>query len=167
MAKTSGNTRCSKWTSSNNTEKRLYYHGDRRLEYNELTSDEKALVKEEKKKISKELYQKLKDEVTKQTIDDEQQITIKYTSRGLDHFANDAMIRLSGKYFSSKSMLRIDEILKESIYVPTQHGLSHERTDGRDLWFKYKDNEGRGVFFHVCWNSKLGTHELYSVTDKM
>ena len=111
MAKASGNTRCSKWTSSNNTEKRLYYHGDRRLEYNELTRNEKALVKEEKKKISKELYQKLKDKVTKQTIDNEKQITIKYTSRGLDHFANDAMLTLSGKYFSKNSMMRINEIL--------------------------------------------------------
>lgn len=167
MAKTSGSTRCSKWTSSNNTEKRLYYHGDRRLEYNELTSDEKVLVKEEKKKISKELYQKLKDEVTKQIIDNGQQITIKYTSRGLDHFANDAMLTLSGKYFSKNSMMRINEILENSIYVPTKHSLKHSRTDGRNLWFRYIDNEGRGIYFHVCWNEQLKTHELYSVTDKI
>lgn len=41
--KVSGSTRCSKWVSSTNVEQRLYYHGKKRLEYNELTSDEKKL----------------------------------------------------------------------------------------------------------------------------
>lgn len=163
--KASGSTRCSRWVSSSNTQQRLYYHNGQRAEYIDLTSDEKKLVKEEKKQIAKELYKKLKDKKTTQTIDNGQIITIKYTSHGLDHFANDAMISLSGKYFSRNSMMRINEILEHSIYVPTPHGLSHTRTDGRNLWFKYSDNEGRGVYFHVCWNNKLKTHELYSVTD--
>lgn len=63
-------------------------------------------------------------------------------------------------------MMRVNEILEKSIYIPTSHTLKKTRTDGRDMWFKYSDNEGRGVFFKVCWNTKLGIHELYSVTDK-
>ena len=166
MSKASGSTRCSKWKSSNDAQQKLYFHNGKRVEYKELSDSEKKLVKDEKKKIAKALFAKLKDKETIQVIDDGQQITIMFTSRGLDHFANDAMISLSGKYFSKKSMMRVNEILEKSVYVPTSHTLTKARTDGRDMWFKYSDNEGRGVFLKVCWNTKLDIHELYSVTDK-
>ena len=64
-------------------------------------------------------------------------------------------------------MMRVNEILEKSIYIPTSHNLTHPRTDGRDLWFTYIDADGRGVYFKVCWNNNLKRHEFYSVVDKM
>lgn len=165
MAKGSGSTRASKWFNRDNLQEQLYYKDGVRVEYAELSEMGKRLVKDEKKKIAKELYAKLKNEKTTQVIDNAQVIQISYTSHGLDHFANDAMLSLSGKYFSRKSMLKINEILAKSTYVPTLHGLSHSRDDGRNLWFSYIDGDGRGVYFKVCKNA-LGSYELYSVTDK-
>lgn len=107
--------------SLNDAQQKLYFHNGERVEYNELSDREKKLVKNEKKKIAKVLFVKLKDKETRQVIDNGQQITIKFTSRGLDHFANDAMISLSGKYFSKKSMMRVNKILEKSVYIPTSH----------------------------------------------
>ena len=59
-------------------------------------------------------------------------------------------------------MLKINEILAKSTCVPTLHGLSHSRDDGRNLWFSYIDGDGRGIYFKVCKNA-LGSYELYSV----
>ena len=64
-------------------------------------------------------------------------------------------------------MMRVDSILAKSQYIPTSHSLKHIRTDGRDLWFAYKDNEGRGVYFKVAWSKFSNTYELYSVDDKL
>lgn len=166
MAKASGSTRASKWKSSNGAEK-LYYKNGRRVEYAELDNKGKKSVKEAKKQISKELYAILKDTKTQQIIENGIKISIGYTSHGLDHFANDAMLNLSGKYFSRESMLHVNEILEKSTYIPSSHILNHYRTDGRDLWFSYKDGDGRGVYFKVCWNGRLRMYELYSVVDKL
>lgn len=127
----------------------------------------KRAVKEEKKRISAQLFQKLKNVVTPQTIDGGKQIEIHYTHKGIDHFCNDAMLNLSGKYFSEQSMMRVNEILEKSTYVNTPHGLIHPRTDGRELWFTYKDAEGRGVYFKVNWNRNLKGYEFYSVVDEL
>ena len=167
MAKVSGSTRVSRWVNRNNSQEKLYYRNGKRVEYAELDTIGKRLVKDEKNKIAKELYAKLKNEKTTQVIDNGQVIQIGYTSHGIDHFANDAMISLSGKYFSRKSMMRVNEILAKFTYIPTTHGLVHSRSDGRDLWFSYKDADGRGVYFKVCWNNQLRIHELYSVVDKI
>ncbi len=164
MAKGSGNTRVSTWRSTTNNEK-LYYQNGKRVEYSELDEHGKKIVKDAKKKVAKELYAKLKDTVTTQVIDNGQIINIKYSSHGLDHFANDAMLNMSGKYFSYNSMLNVDKILEKSTYIQSDHRLIHSRTDGRDLWFSYKDSDGRGVYFKVCWNNKMNTYELYSVVD--
>lgn len=164
MAKASGSTRASKWRSSSNLE-RLYYKNGKRVEYAELDDAAKKQVKEEKKIVVKAMLCKLRDTQTEQVIDNNQRIVIRYTKRGIDHVANDAMLMLSGKYFSRKSMLKINEILAKSTYVPTLHGLSHSRDDGRNLWFSYIDGDGRGIYFKVCKNA-LGSYELYSVTDK-
>ncbi len=77
------------------------------------------------------------------------------------------MLNLSGKYFSHASMLKVNEILEKSMYVPSSHELSHPRTDGRELWFTYKDADGRGVYFKVCKNNKIKAYELYSVVDEI
>lgn len=100
MARGSGNTRVSKWFSRDNLQEQLYYKDEARVEYAELSELGKRLVKDEKNKVVKELYAKLKNEKTTQVIDNGQVIQIGYTSKGCDHFANDAMLTLSGKYFS-------------------------------------------------------------------
>lgn len=150
MSKASRSTRCSKWETSNNALQKLYFHNGKRVEYNELSDSEKKLVKNEKKNVAKVLFTKLKDKETRQVIDNGRQITIHFTSRVLDHFANDAMILLTSKYFNKKTMMRVNEILESSVYVPTSHTLKKTRTDGRDMWFKYSENEERYVFFKVC-----------------
>ena len=168
MAKASGSTRVSKWRPSGaSVTADLYYFNGARREYNELPDDKKNAIKKEKADISRALYAKLKNTVTPQVIDEGKPVEIHYTSRGLDHFANDAMLTLSGKYFSRSSMMRVNEILEKSTYVPTPHELTHPRTDGRDLWFSYTDSEGRGVYFKVAWNNKMKIHELYSVKDRL
>jgi hypothetical protein len=166
MAKASGSTRASRWRSSDNKDK-LYYRDGVRVEYSELDEPGKKLVKNAKKKVAKELYAKLKNVTTRQVIDDGKEIRINYTSHGLDHFANDAMLNLSGKYFSRTSMMKVNEILEKATYFPSSHALSHPRTDGRELWFTYKDADGRGVYFKVCKNSKIKAYELYSVVDEI
>ena len=172
MAKGPGSTRTSRWpkavVGSNDGEiEDLYFRDGRRVEYDELSTAKKKLVKGEKKRIFKELYQKLQNTATPQVIDNNERIEIYYTSKGLDHFCNDAMLTLSGKYFSRASMMKIDEILKKSTYLPGPHGLTHPRTDGRDLWFSYQDADGRSVYFKVDWNKKLKKYELYSVVDSI
>lgn len=67
-------------------------------------------------------------------------------------------------------MVNIDKVLKNSTYVPTTHKLTHSRKDGRDLFFRYKDNQGRGVYFKVSYqpNAEAGKkYSLYSVVDKL
>ena len=76
------------------------------------------------------------------------------------------MISLSGKYFSEESMLQIDKIFEQSKYVPSSHVSKHLRTDGRDLWFTYKEN-GRGIYFQTTYNRHLKKYELYSIVDKL
>ena len=81
--------------------------------------------------------------------------------------ARDGLIVLSGKYMSKESMVHIDRIIENSTYVPTKHTLSHNRDDGRLIWFKYKDSEGRGIYFSVSHSpAKEKPYTLYSVSDK-
>jgi len=167
MAKAAGGTRTSKWASSSGGgETKLYHNGSRRVEYGELSEIDKQLVKNEAKLVRSGMYAKLKSVTTPQQIDNGVAIGIHYTSKGIKHFVNDTMLTLSGKYFSKNSMMRVNEILEKSKYVPTSHALTHARKDGRELWFSYSDNEGRGVYFKVNWNKNIKRYELYSVTDR-
>ncbi len=100
-------------------------------------------------------------------MDGGEKVKIHYTSHGIDHFCNDTMLNLSGKYFSKNSMMRVNEILEKSTYIPTSHNLSHPRTDGRNLWFSYHDADGRDVYFKVNWNANIKKYELYSVVDSI
>lgn len=172
MAKNSGDTRVSRWPApvigSNDGEiADLYFRDGRRVEYSQLSTDGKKAVKQEKRNIAKALAQKLSGVTTPQVIDNGEKIEISYTGKGIDHFCNDAMLTLSGKYFSKESMMNLDKIIAQAAYVPTGHGLNKPRTDGRDLWFSYSDNQGRGVYFKVTWNTRLKKYELYSVTEKL
>ena len=168
MAKTAGNTRTSTWRRNYNGESRnLYFRDGKRVEYYELEEAGKSAVKQEKKMIVSKMYQKLQNVTTNQVIDNGERIEINYTNKGLNHFANDAMLTLSGKYFSEASMIKINEILEKAEYIPTRHELSHPRTDKRSLWFTYSDSEGRGVYFKVAYNKDIKKYELYSLADKI
>ena len=145
----------------------LYFRDGYRVEYESLSTQQKQRVKYEKKRIAHELFSKLANVTTPQTIDNGERIEIHYTSKGLDHFCNDAMLTLSGKYFSEASMMRVNEMLEKSTYVPTPHGLTHSRNDDRELWFCYQDADGRGVYFKVDWNKHIKAYEFYSVADKI
>lgn len=59
-------------------------------------------------------------------------------------------------------MKNINNIIEKANYISTSHGLTHPRTDGRDLWFSYKD-----AYFKVCYNSNMKMYELYDVVDKI
>lgn len=40
---------------------------------------------------------------------------------------------------------------------------------GKNYFFRYKDNDGRGIYFKVAYDRKesnAGRHYLYSVTDR-
>lgn len=164
MAKQSGSTRISHWGSKGNYINDLYSKNGIRVEYGELDEHSKKKVKEKKNKLSKEVYQNLKDKIVKQVIDNGVEIEIIFTSSGIDHFFNSAMLTLSGKYFSEKSMRNIDKILSEAEYIPTSHELTKPRTDGRNLWFVYKAG-GRDCYIKVDYNSQLKAYELYDVVD--
>ena len=145
----------------------LYIYDGKRLDYGELPADRQAMVKSEKKRIAKEVYEIVKDKKVKQVIDNEQPIEICFTKKGVKHFCNDALLLLSGKYFSEDEMKLINYILEKAEYLESYHSLKHLRSDGRDLWFTYKDKEGRGVYFKVSWSRYTKQYELYSVVEKI
>lgn len=164
MAKPADDTRASRWDKGKAT---LYYKDGKRVEFWELSQYEKDAVKKEEKSVHKAMIKRLKNITTQQIIDNNEKIEIHYTRAGLEHFCRSAMFTLSGKYFSRKSMLHVNEIVEKSTYVPTNHALVHQRTDSRNVWFRYKDNDGRGIYFQVARNDQnQGRYELYSVTDK-
>lgn len=166
MAKGAGDNRVSTWRKAGTPlSDDLYFTGGGRQEYINLDQTHKNKVIEVKRRLQNEMFQKLKDVSTPQVIDNGEVIEIRYTNKGIKHFCNDAMINLSGKYFSESSMMNIDSIIAKSSYIPTSHSLIHPRKDGRDLWFKYIDGDGRGVYFKIAWNRNNKIYELYSVTD--
>ena len=161
MAKGPGNTRASTWRNG------LYNNSvGKRQNFNRLPIASKQAVIKEKASVISDMKDKLIGLKTPQVIDNGQKIEIEYSSRGISHFANDAMVVLSGKYFSRDSMLRVNEILEQSKYVPTSHQLIHPRRDNRELWFSYKASDGRNVYFSVSRDSRTGKYELYSVRDR-
>ena len=65
-------------------------------------------------------------------------------------------------------MINIDTILKQSEYVPTSHELYKGRNDGIEYFFKYKDKQGRGIYFKVAYEPGQGQGKKYylrSVVD--
>jgi hypothetical protein len=53
MAKGSGSTRVSRWVNRNNSQEKLYFRDGVRVEYAELDTIGKRLVKDEKNKVAK------------------------------------------------------------------------------------------------------------------
>lgn len=160
MAKESGSNRCSTWEGNPYTENNV------RKEYYELSDDRKELIQQLSKRVGDEMWANLKDKSVEQ-IADGKNIIIEFDHKGVDHVARDALLKLSGKYMSKNSMINIDHILASSKYIPTEHELSHTRTDNRKIWFKYQDSQGRGIYFSVAHSPKSQKkYTLYSVTDE-
>lgn len=163
MAKTSGGVRNSKWRGD------IYTVDNIRKEYHELPSGRKNAVKSLTKKVSTAMYGNLARKSV--VLDaDGKKINVQFTKSGIEHIARDAMMTLSGKYMSKQSMIHIDGILSKSKYVPTSHEVYKGRNDGKTMFFKYKDREGRGLYFKVAKDNNStngnGRYYLYSVIDK-
>lgn len=48
-------------------------------------------------------------------------------------------------------MINIDTILQQSEYVPTSHEHYRGGKDGIEYFFKYKDKQGRGIYFKIAY----------------
>lgn len=162
MAKTAGGVRNSTWKGD------IYTVDGVRKEYYELTEERKAVIRSMSKDVSKEMWRNLSTKsVTLEA--DGRTINAQFTKSGVDHVVRDVMIVLSGKYMSRSSMIHIDRMLAKSEYVPTSHSVYKGRKDGKELFFRYKDKEGRGIYFKVAYDRKessSGRYYLYSVTDR-
>lgn len=161
MAKSAGHIRASKWDNS------IYHEGGVRKEYGELSDARKAIVKAELKSVQAAMWGNLESKSVVLKADGKE-IRVGFTKSGTDHAARDAMLTLSGKYMSRKSMINIDTILRQSEYVPTTHELYKGRKDGIEYFFKYKDKQGRGIYFKVAYEPAQGQGKKYylrSVTD--
>lgn len=162
MAKTAGGVRNSKWKSD------IYTVDGVRKEYHELNEERKAVIRSMSKDVAKEMWSNLSGKSVVLNAGGSK-INVQFTKSGIDHVARDAMIVLSGKYMSRNSMVHIDRILAKSEYVPTSHSVYKGRKDGKELFFRYKDKDGRGVYFKVAYDRKesnVGRYYLYSVTDR-
>lgn len=161
MAKSAGHIRASKWDNS------IYHEGGVRKEYGELSDARKAIVKAELKSVQAAMWGNLESKSVVLKADGKE-IRVGFTKSGTDHAARDAMLTLSGKYMSRKSMINIDTILRQSEYVPTSHELYKGRKDGIEYFFKYKDKQGRGIYFKIAYEPAQGQGKKYylrSVTD--
>lgn len=162
MAKTSGNVRNSKWHND------IYTVNGIRKEYYELNDERKMVVRAISKKVADEMWNNLSKKSVPLKADGNT-INVQFTRSGVDHVVRDAMIVLSGKYMSRNSMKHIDKILAKSEYVPTDHSVYKGRKDGKELFFRYKDKDGRGIYFKVAFDrqtNKEGRYYLFSVVDK-
>ncbi len=163
MAKDVGSDRCSSWAGD------IYTEDGVRKEYGDLSPERQQAVKEVKKEVVRDMKANLLGKHVMLDADGEQ-IKVEFISDGIKHVANDAMLTLSGKYFSRDSMVHMDRILAQSTYVPTSHELYKTRTDGKDKFFKYVDSQGRGVYFGVAHDKRGPGHSsryyLYTVTDR-
>ena len=138
-----------------------------RKEYGELSEGRKAVVRAELEKVQSKMWKTLQNKSVTLRAGDED-INVIFTKDGTEHAARDAMLVLSGKYMSRKSMINIDTILKQSEYVPTSHELYKGRKDGIEYFFKYKDKQGRGIYFKVAYEPGQGQGKKYylrSVVD--
>ena len=139
-----------------------------RKEYGELSEGRQAAVRAELKSVQAAMWSNLQSKSVTMHADGED-IEVAFTKRGTYHAARDAMMTLSGKYMSRKSMVNIDTILQSSKYVEKQVPLN-PRKDKKEFFFAHTDTQGRQIFFKVAFDrtqSKQGRYYLYSVTDKL
>lgn len=162
MAKESGDNRCSTWEGN------PYTVNGERLEYYQLPDDRKELIKQLQKRVEEDMWTNLKHASV--LVDaDGVKINVQFNRNDVNHVAKDALRTLSGKYFSRESMIHIDRILASAEYVPTNHALYKNRTDDRTMFFRYKDSQGRGVYFKVGYRANPGDgkhYTLHSISDQ-
>lgn len=123
MAKGSGETRCSNHVGN------PYHVNGKRLEYKDLPESNKRTIVSLKNRYSRGMRERLRDKTVELDADGVS-IDVGFNRRGIDHVVQDAMMKLSGKYFSKDSLYRINEILAKSTYLPTSHSLYKARKDG-------------------------------------
>lgn len=160
MAKSAGHIRASKWDNS------IYHEGGVRKEYGELSEARKAIVKAELKSVQATMVAAIGNKKIKLNAGGEE-IEVVFTKAGLEHVARDAMLNLSGKYMSRKSMINIDEILRSSVYIEKQVP-KEPRKDKKEFFFAHTDTQGRQLFLKVAFDratNKKGRYYLYTVTD--
>lgn len=163
MAKTSGGVRNSRWEGD------IYTVDGVRKEYHELNEERKVVVRSMNKEVAREMWRGLRDKSVRLDADGAA-IDVGFTRKGVEHVARDAMLTLSGKYMSRGSMRHVDRILAKAEYVPTSHEDTKNRKDGKELFFRYRDKTGRGIYFKVVYEPRNGSgkyHYLYSVSDRM
>lgn len=163
MAKTSGGVRNSKWRND------IYTVDGIRKEYHALNEERKMMVRSQSKEVAKEMWRNLSGKSVTLNAGG-RNIDVQFTRKGVAHVARDAMMVLSGKYMSRSSMKHIDRILAKAEYVPTSHEDKKNRNDGKELFFRYRDKTGRGMYFKVVYEPRNGSkkyYNLYSVTDRM
>jgi hypothetical protein len=161
MAKTAGHVRASKWKGD------IFTVNGTRKEYYELPEARKKAVQSLAGKVSAIVYKNVQDKSVNLNAGGKD-ITVQFTQGGIAHFTRDAMLTLSGKYMSHRSMINVDQLLSVSEYVPTSHALYKGRKDGKELFFRYKDKTGRGIFFKIAYEPKQGEgkpYYLYAVGD--
>lgn len=160
MSKSVGSDRASSWAGN------IYTVDGVRMEYKDLPQARKDIIKAQYKEVAKEMWEKLQGKTVELEVDGET-ISVGFNKKGVEHVARDAMMTLSGKYFSQRSMMSIDKILAKSEYIPTSHtDDGHNPHHAKSLWFKFRDRTGRGVYFKVNHNTENGQYTLYSVGDK-
>lgn len=163
MGKGAGSLRVSKWEGN------IYTENGVRKEYGDLSPGRKAAVRAEYKSVANAMHRNLANKSVLLEADNKF-IDVGFTRKGLEHVARDAMLTLSGKYMSRSSMVHIDRILAKAEYVPTDHKVYKERKDGKEMFFRYKDKTGRGIYFKVAYEPKQGQgkrYSLYSVSDNI
>lgn len=162
MAKTAGGVRNSKWHND------IYMVNGVRKEYHELNEERKMVIRSVIKDVVKGMWGNLAGKSVMLNAGGGT-INVQFTKNGVNHVARDAMFTLSGKYMSRNSMIHIDRILAKSEYVPTTHELYKKRTDGKSMFFRYKDKDGRGIYFKIAKDNmtgKEGRFYLYSVINE-
>ena len=146
----------------------LYTENGRRYNYGGLSDRGKRRVQSEMKSVSSEMYKRLKSRsVLLKT--DTGRITVQFTHKNISHFVRDAMMTLGGRYLNRHDMVHIDGILSKAKYVKTSNLDIKGRRDGKQLFFRYKDRTGRGVYFKVAYEPNNGERKyytLYSVSNR-
>ncbi len=125
-------------------------------------------IRDKTREIAKEMTVILVGKTVVQTIDNNKLIMIGFSSKNNKEFVRQAMLTLSGKYFTRKEMLGINRILSKAVYVPTSHLNKHKGEDDKTLWFTYKDSTRSGIWFKVKRDmSGGGRYYLYSLSDRI
>ena len=148
--------------------KGLYTENGRRVKYANLSEKKKEKVREHINNLTDKAFDYLKDKKVTMPTDNET-IDVGFTKKNLKHFIRDAYMTLSGEHLSTANIKNIDALLRRAEYIKTSHTLIHGRTDGKMMFYKYRDTTGKEVYFKVAYEPRNGAgkqYVLYSVTNR-